>query len=208
MALVIVAATTLHAEQTNATTAVPPAANSEAAYARTIEKRVADILVVLSLAEPAQQKNVHDLLVTQYRTLNDWHNTNDAKRKAARGEEAEALKTSLSAIHDQFIAGLSAQLAPEQVERVKDKMTYGKVEFTYSGYLAAYPNLKSEQKQKVLELLKQAREEAMDGGSSDEKSAIFNRYKGKINNYLASQGESDPRKKKTTPVLTNAPAAH
>jgi hypothetical protein len=87
-------------------------------------------------------------------------------------------------------------------------MTYGKVQFTYTGYLNEYPNLSEQNKQKVLELLKEAREEAMDGGSSDEKSAIFNRYKGKINNYLSAQGINSNRKKKVDAAPTNSSAAH
>jgi len=65
---------------------------------------------------------------------------------------------------------------------------------------AAYPDLTEENKQKILELLKQAREEAMDGGSSDEKTAIFQRYKGKINNYLSKQGIHPAKKKAAKPA--------
>jgi hypothetical protein len=116
------------------------------------------------------------------------------------------IRSSLQALHGQYIAGLSAQLTPEQVEQVKDKMTYGKVQFTFKGYLIEYPELTDEQKQNVLELLKEARELAMDGGSSDEKSDIFNRYKGRINNYLSKQGLQSVRKMKSrTPSSTNAP---
>ena len=50
------------------------------------------------------------------------------------------------------------------------------------------PDLAEPHRQKILELLKEAREEAMDGGSSDEKTAVFQKYKGKINNYLSKQG--------------------
>ena len=67
-------------------------------------------------------------------------------------------------------------------------MTYGKVQFTFAGYLAQYPNLSEVNKEKILEFFKQAREEAMDGGSAGEKTAIFQRYKGRINNYLSRQG--------------------
>jgi hypothetical protein len=160
------------------------------------------------LSEPAKTKSVHDTLVAQYRTLRDWHDANDARRKAAKGAEAEEFKAALKSVHEKFIARLSAELAPGQVEQVKDKMTYGKVQFTYTGYLNEYPNLVEPQKQKVLELLKDAREEAMDGGSSDEKSAIFNRYKGKINNYLSAQGVTSPKPKKPTAASTNSPVAH
>ena len=206
MAVVLMATTTVHADQTNAAAAVQSSAAAEAAYTQTIEKRVADILAVLALKEPAKAKIVHDTLMAQYRTLNDWHNANDAKRKAAKGEEAGQFKAPLQTIHDKFIASLSAELTPEQVEQVKDKMTYGKVQFTYAGYLAAYPDMKEEHKQKVLELLKQAREEAMDGGSSDEKSAIFNKYKGRINNYLSAQGIHPSKKSKSDLSATNSPA--
>jgi hypothetical protein len=208
LAVIIGTATQTRADQTNPAAAPKSAAESEAAYTQTIEKRVADILVVLELKEPTNIKSVHDTLIAQYRSLRDWHDANDAKRKSAKGAEADQLKASLKAIHDKFITSLSTELTPDQIEKVKDKMTYGKVQFTYTGYLNEYPNLSEPQKQKVLELLKEAREEAMDGGSSDEKSAIFNRYKGKINNYLSAQGISSSKKKKAAPAPTNSPATH
>ena len=37
-------------------------------------------------------------------------------------------------------------------------------------------------------MLKEAREEAMDGGSADEKSAVFQKYKNQINDYLNAHG--------------------
>jgi len=186
----------------------PAPADAEVAYTKAIEKRVADILAILDLTDPTKFKNTHDILIAQYRTLRDWHEVNDAKRKSAKGPEADGFKASLKVVHQKFIASLSAELTTEQLEKVKDKMTYGKVQFTYTGYLNEYPTLSEAQKQKVLELLQLAREEAMDAGSSDEKSAVFNRYKGKINNYLSTQGVGNPRKKKPTPVSTNSPAAH
>jgi hypothetical protein len=201
---VVMSALPVRAGQTNSEPAVQSTAGSEAAYSQTIEKRVADILAVLELKEPANIRSVHDILITQYRSLRDWHDANDAKRKSAKGDEAGQLKQSLKVIHEKFLASLSSELTPEQVEKVKDKMTYGKVQFTYTGYLNEYPNLSEQGKQKVLELLKEAREEAMDGGSSDEKSAIFNRYKGKINNYLSAQGVSSARKKKAPGNETNS----
>ena len=91
-------------------------------------------------------------------------------------------------LHKCFIAMLSKDLTPEQLETVKDKMTYGKVEFTYNGYCSIVPGLTDEDKTKILEMLKQAREVAMDGGSSEEKTAIFQQYKNHINDYLKTQG--------------------
>jgi len=74
------------------------------------------------------------------------------------------------------------------VEKVKDKMTYGKVQFTYDGYCGIVPGLTDSDKAKVMELLKLARDEAMDGGSASEKSAIFQKYKNQINDYLNAHG--------------------
>ena len=181
---------------------------AEAKYTAAIEGRTADILKVLALTDGDKTVKVHDAIIAQYRALKAWHDENDAKLKAsAKDTNAVAqIRSSLKTIHDAFLARLSESLTPEQNEQVKDKMTYGKVQFTFAGYLAAYPNLADEHKQKILELLKQAREEAMDGGSAEEKTAVFQRYKGKINNYLSKQGLH--AEKKTAPARpeTNSPA--
>ncbi|HTY89184.1 MAG TPA: DUF3826 domain-containing protein [Candidatus Acidoferrum sp.] len=190
-------------EKSSAPGTHPTPEQIEANYNRAIEGRTADILKTLALADTNRVAKVHDLILAQYRALRVWHDANDSKLKAAKGDTnaVAQIRSSLKVLHDQFIAGLSANLTPEQVEQVKDKMTYGKVQFTYNGYLAAYPNLPEPHKQKILELLKEAREEAMDCGSSEEKTAVFQRYKGKINNYLSKQGIHPVKdKEKATPA--------
>jgi len=169
----------------------------EANYTRAIEGRTADILKVLELSDTNRSAKVHDVIIAQYRALRAWHAANDPKLKAAKGDTnaVAQIRSSLKSLHDEFIAKLSANLTPEQVEKVKDKMTYGKVQFTYAGYLASYPDLADQHKQKILELLKEAREEAMDAGSAEEKTAIFQKCKGKINNYLSQQGIRSARDK-------------
>jgi hypothetical protein len=163
---------------------------AEAKYTKAIEGRTADILKILALTDQDKSTKVHDAIIAQYRALNAWHDENDSKLKAAR-QDTNAVATihaSLKALHQQFLSKLSENLTLEQVEQVKDKMTYGKVQFTYAGYLAAYPDLPQTNRDRILELLKEAREDAMDGGSAAEKTAIFQKYKGKINNYLSKQG--------------------
>ena len=88
------------------------------------------------------------------------------------------------------MAKLSADLTPEQVEQVKDKMTYNKVKVTYDAYCQIVPKLTETEKAKILELLKAAREEAIDGGSADEKTAIFQKYKDQINVVLDANGHN------------------
>ena len=59
-----------------------------------------------------------------------------------------------------------AELTPEQVETVKNKMTYKKVKVTYDAYCAIVPNLTEKDKAKILEVLKEAREEAIVSATS------------------------------------------
>jgi len=190
-----------------------PSLEAEAAYTRTIEKRVADILVVLDLNDSAKSAKAHDLLVARYRALRDWHDANDPKLKNASPDQAAQIRASLKAGHDKFLAGLSEVLTLAQVERVKDLMTYNKVKVTYDAYCEMVPNLTDRQKQRMLELLQEAREEAMDGGSAEEKSAVFNKFKGRINNYLTAEGHNlkqayidwgERRKAKATPAASEA----
>lgn len=165
-----------------------PITAEEAAYRAAIEKRAADILVLLEINDPKREARVREIIVAQYCALRDWHEASDARLKGASAEQSREIKSSLRALHEKFIAKLSANLTPAQVEQVKDKMTYHKVQVTYRGYLDMLPALTEPQKTKIMAWLIEAREEAMDGGSAEEKSAIFNRYKGRINNYLSAEG--------------------
>jgi hypothetical protein len=69
-------------------------------------------------------------------------------------------------------------------------MTYGVLPVTYRAYLAQVPNLTDAQKERIMAFLVEARELAMDGGTSEEKHQWFRKYKGKINNYLSAEGYS------------------
>jgi hypothetical protein len=162
----------------------------EAKYTASIENRTAEILKVLALSDTNQATKVHDLIIGQYRALRAWHDEHDAGLKAARADTnaTAQIRASVKALHEKFISGLAENLSPDQIEQVKDKLTYGKVQFTYQGYLSQYPSLTDENKAEILRLLKEAREDAMDGGSAAEKTAVFQKYKGRINNYLSKQG--------------------
>ena len=120
--------------------------------------------------------------------MRDWHDANDAKLKKASADEQKTIKASLKSVHDGFIAKLSQELTADQVDKVKDKMTYNIVQVTYGAYCDMLPNLTESQKGKIMELLVEARELAMDEGSSKEKHDVFGKYKGKINVYLSKEG--------------------
>lgn len=168
-------------------------AEKEALYTSTIEGRATDIVDALKITDAVKAEAVHDLIVAQYRVMRARDALIDAQLKA-QGKEieyanrAEKLKSESKVLHDSFFAKLGELLTPAQVETVKDKMTYNKVKVTFDAYCQIIGNLTDEQKAKVLELLKAAREEAVDGGSAPEKSAIFQKYKDQINAWLTAQG--------------------
>jgi hypothetical protein len=139
--------------------------------------------------------------VQQYRDLNVIHTRRDkeieaavkiASDKAAAEAQTKSIREQADAhvkqLHQSYLAKLSAELTPEQVDRVKDGMTYGVLPATYRAYLAQVPELTEAQKQRIMAYLVEARELAMDGGTSEEKHLWFRKYKGKINNYLSAEG--------------------
>lgn len=175
----------------------PPAtaADIEQAYTTAIEKRTADILNALALPDPAKSDKVHDVIIAQYRALKARDEAIDTKLKAAGKEAGDTnvyraglFQTMSKPLHEQFLAKLAGELSPEQIEKVKDKMTYNKVQVTYDAYGVIVPGLTDKEKARILALLKDAREEAIDGGSAKEKSDIFQKYKDRVNDYLNAQG--------------------
>ena len=178
-----------------AQTVTPPVteAEKEAFYARSIEYRTTDILKALNLADADKSNTVHDVLVAQYHNLRVRDAAIDTRLKVdgkdiSYANRAPLLAQQVQPLHDQFLARLAESLTPEQVEQVKDLMTYHKVKVTYDAYCQIVPGLTDGEKAKILELLKAAREEAIDGGNAPEKSAIFQKYKDQINAYLDAQG--------------------
>jgi Protein of unknown function (DUF3826) len=176
-----------------------PAPDAEAEYTRALEKRAADVLDVLKLDDSAKAAHVREVVIAEYRSLRKVHDARDAGIKAARDlaqperderirAERERGDAAAAALNETFLGTLAADLAPEQVEQVKDKLTYNKLQVTYKAYLEMLPDLTSDQKQAVFAMLKEARDRAVPGGSAEEKSDVFNKYKGRINNYLSAQG--------------------
>ena len=176
-----------------ASTTAPTEAEKEAFYATTIENRTADILKLLNFTDAAKSNAVHEILVAQYHELRVRDAAIDTRlrvegKEISYANRAEQLMIQSKPLHDSFLTKLAASLTPEQVEKVKDLMTFNKVKVTYDAYDAIVSGLTDAEKAKILELLKLAREEAMDGGSAPEKSAIFQKYKEQINSYLDAQG--------------------
>jgi hypothetical protein len=172
------------------TTSAWAQSDDEAKYTTDITKRANDVLMALKLEDSAKADRVRGIIMNQYRALRTWHDANDAKLKdkAATTENKDAVKATLKPLHDEFLAKLSAELTPEQVVQVKDKLTYNVVHVTYNAYCDQIPQLTDAQKAYIMAQLVEAREIAIDQGTSNEKHAVFGKYKGRINNYLSKEG--------------------
>jgi len=178
-----------------------PDEQQKAAYKKAIAERSEKIINSLSLTDSVKCRQLVSLVSNQYFALNAIQEKDEAavaviKKDGSTGEnQAAALKSQqekksaeVRQLHDEFIAQLSARLTEEQVDKVKDGMTYNVFPLTYKAYLEMIPSLTEIQKEKIYNWLKEARELAMDAESSDKKHAVFGKYKGRINNYLSAEG--------------------
>jgi hypothetical protein len=174
----------------------------EEAYTRTINARSEKIVTTLNLADQAKAARVKSIIANQYRSLNDIYTARDEQLKTIKVTYAaakdtltaktqalsEAVEKKLAVLHTAYLKQLGADLAGEQVTKVKDGMTYGVLPITYNGYLDMIQTLTEEQKKQIMTWLVEAREHAMDAESSEKKHWWFGKYKGRINNYLSSAG--------------------
>ena len=169
--------------------------NRDPKYVESIVNRSQKIVDKLGLTDAKVAEDVCNVIANRYFELNDAKVktvkesglTGDAKNaalKAAENEKDAALYRS----HFAFPASLSLFLNEEQIEAVKDGMTYGVVKVTYEATLDMIPSLKEEEKVQIYAWLVEAREFAMDAENSNKKHAAFGKYKGRINNYLAKRG--------------------
>lgn len=171
-------------------------------YLKVITERADKIVATLDVADSAKYYKVRTLVVNQYDRVNTHHEaeqkeiqalkekfTTDKevqKVKVTKLEEAKAKK--LQKLNAKYVASLSKLLKKEQVEAVKNGMTYSVLPKTYVAFQEMIPSLTAVQKEYILTNLTEARELAMAEPGSKEKHAVFGKYKGRINNYLSKEG--------------------
>lgn len=171
------------------------------AYTKVITARAEKIVKALDISDRDKFIRVRDIIAGQYRNLSAIHDTCDARihsikaNKELAGAKDKRIakiksKTArqLQKLHKAYLAKLSRELTDSQIDKVKDGMTYGVLHLTYNGYVDMIPSLTDDQKKQIMAYLVEAREVAMDAGSSEGKHAWFGKYKGKINNYLSAVG--------------------
>lgn len=175
--------------------------NRDPEYVNSIVKRSQKIVDKLGMTDAKAAEDIRNIIANRYFELNDIYEVRDAKVKKVKESgltgdaKNEALKAAenekdaaLYRSHFAFPANLSLYLDEKQIEAVKDGMTYGVVKVTYDSHLDMIPSLKEDEKAQIYAWLVEARELAMDAENSNKKHAVFGKYKGRINNYLAKRG--------------------
>lgn len=168
-------------------------------YVASIVKRAQKCTDALEISGTDRGSEVLSIVANRYFKLNDIYSERDSvknmakqlqgKEKQAVTEAAEATKDSkLYRSHFGFDADLSIYLNADEIETVKNIMTYNVVNVTYAAYCDMILTLKEEEKVQILAWLKEARELAVDAENSNKKHETFKKYKGRINNYLSARG--------------------
>ena len=170
------------------------------AYVETIKGRAQKIVDALGISDDLRAENVRNIIANRYFLLNDIHTEYDKtvkfakdslqgkERDKVRQEAANRRDAELYKHHFELQTALSTYLNEEQIEAVKDGMTYGRVQRDYKAQCEMIPSLTPGERAQVLLWLKEAREFAMDAGDSKQKHAWFDKYRGRTNNWLSARG--------------------
>lgn len=175
--------------------------SQDSAYVETIKQRAQKIVDGLELMDTQKAENVRNIIANRYFLLNDIHEacakrTQYAKdsiqgkghrqriiESAQRRRDAELYKH-----HFELASNLAVYLNDEQIDAVKDGMTFGRLKRDYQATQDMIPSLSDYEKQQVLIWLKEAREFAIDAADSKGKHSWFDKYRGRTNNWLSSRG--------------------
>ena len=171
-------------------------------YVKVTNERAAKIVEKLALNDKQKETAVTNIIAQQFRDLSKIQDERDAAVKKVKedsgltkekqNEKIDKLKAdadkSIDKLHKAYLKKLKTQLNEAKITVVKDGMTYGVLPITVTAYNDMIPTLTEAQKKYIYDALVEAREHAMDGGSSKEKHAWFGKYKGRINNYLSKEG--------------------
>jgi hypothetical protein len=177
-------------------------AEEKEGYTQTIAKRVEKIVTSLQSTDSILNSKLKNIIIDQYYNLGITHDARNSQIRAIKDQNRELTEDDkdhirrieantqqqLEQLHKQFLARLGELCTPQQIDQIKDGMTYGVLQVTYKAYQDMLPDLNSEQKKQILAWLTEARELAMDAESSEKKHAVFGKYKGRINNYLSAAG--------------------
>jgi hypothetical protein len=166
------------------------------------EKRAQVWTDSLKLNNPEKETRIKNVILKHLKAVRDWNNEhpyttvpegiNPLTGNPLTNIDREIIANSAKpkSVHEELMTGLRKELTEEQVEKVLDLYTIGKVAFTMKGYHAIVPDLTSEEETVILGYLKEAREMAVDYKSMKQISAIFEIFKTKSEQYLNSKGRN------------------
>ena len=163
-------------------------AGRPADYVEAIVKRSQNATDELGITWTPLGQNVVNIISNRYFELNDIYAERDSLKTTDKQLAEARCDARLYRTHFAFDANLSRYLKPQDIEKVKDVMTFNVVKVTYDAQCDMIPTLTDEEKQQILIWLKEARELAIDAESSKKKHEVFGKYKGRINNYLSRRG--------------------
>ncbi len=186
---------------------VPASAAPDAATQKRLDGKTTKIIGALKLEDAAKAERVKTILGDWFIALWAWHEQHDPQLKelwtkwnAARAVvpkdefPAEVIATQIDDVYaslrparDAFIAKLSAELTPEQLDAFKENWSRspGRLR-TYNAFLEIVPDLNDEQKKVIFDRLDRAREDALLTDADKEIVAIFKRHKVKAEAYVGS----------------------
>ena len=153
----------------------------DSAYVENIKGRAQKIVDGLQLTDQKQARAVRNIIANRYFLLNDIHAKYDKSQQ-------DALQAELYKHHFELASALALYLTDEQIDAVKDGMTFGRLKRDYQATQDMIPTLSDFEKQQILIWLKEAREYAMDAADSKGKHFWFDKYRGRTNNWLSSRG--------------------
>lgn len=171
-------------------------------YTKVITGRADKIVNAMDFVDATVKIQVRDIIVGHYRFLNEAEESRNADVAKIREEFAENKELRDAKIdlrkaeqelkirdhHFAFNAQLKQSISEEQIDEIKNGLTYNVLNVTYVAMQEMIPSLTEEEKKQIYIWLVEAREHAIDGGSSREKHGWFGKYKGRINNYLSDRG--------------------
>jgi hypothetical protein len=173
-----------------------------ASYLQVITARSNKIVTEAGITDSAKYKKVRDIVVGQYNDLNTVYETRKVKANSIKAQmpddkaganakialiDSDVVKQ-VKVLHTSYISKLSKQLNADELDKIKDGMTYRIYPITYAAYQDEISSLTDVQKDKIKGWLLEARENAIDAESAEKKHAWFGKFKGRINNYLSAQG--------------------
>ena len=178
---------------------------TDPATQKRIDGKADHLLAAIKLDDSAKAARVKAVMGEWFVTMWNWHQQNDSKlnelwsqwsqaRSASPNDEfpgevvAQKVKdtyASLEPAYNAFTNKLAAELAPEQIDAIKETWSHKPgMTRTYKVYLQIVPDLTEAQKKAIYDLLLAAREDAMLTDSDKEIVNIYKCHKLKVQAYI------------------------